>query len=150
MKSYYPDMLRHSPVLDEDMLTLKSSPVLHLLSWPHPNLSRHTLDQGHSARGYRTQVLSDHFRTGNRSVSARILLKLQFLLTKPLRDVDNPGNCHDHSEIPDSWPPVTEILDYQARVRARVGELLSERHEANREGVGRALWLGFEHEGERT
>ncbi|KAL8752055.1 MAG: hypothetical protein Q9199_006005 [Rusavskia elegans] len=104
------------------------------------------LRNGHSAGAYRTQILSDHFRTWNRSVSARILLKLQFLLTKPLRDVDNPELCHDHSEIPDSWPPVKEILDYQARVRARVGESLSERDEANREGVGRALWLGFEHE----
>ncbi|KAL8779261.1 MAG: hypothetical protein Q9213_007033 [Squamulea squamosa] len=35
-------------------------------------------------------------------------------------DVDNPEQCHAHSEIPDTWPPVTEILDYQARVRSRV------------------------------
>ncbi|KAL8980529.1 MAG: hypothetical protein Q9205_004413 [Flavoplaca limonia] len=62
-------------------------------------------------------------------------------------DVDNPALCHAHSEIPDTWPPVNDILDYQARVRARVEDLLSNRDGAvHRDNVGRALWLGFEHE----
>ncbi|KAL9634132.1 MAG: hypothetical protein Q9204_003119 [Flavoplaca sp. TL-2023a] len=62
-------------------------------------------------------------------------------------DVDNPALCHAHSEIPDTWPPVNEILDYQARVRARVEGLLSNCDGVvHRDNVGRALWLGFEHE----
>ncbi|CAO1601549.1 hypothetical protein XANCAGTX0491_005204 [Xanthoria calcicola] len=61
-------------------------------------------------------------------------------------DVDNPENCHSHSEIPDSWPPVEEILDYQTRVRARVESLFNKGDEAVRGVVGRALWLAFEHE----
>lgn len=62
-------------------------------------------------------------------------------------DVDNPENCHAHSEIPDEWPPVTEILDFQERVRNRTRSLF---HgiglEANRK-LGRAMWIAFEHEG---
>ncbi|KAL8637853.1 MAG: hypothetical protein Q9228_004926 [Teloschistes exilis] len=62
-------------------------------------------------------------------------------------DVDNPEQCHAHSEIPDEWPPVAEILGYQARVRSRVKDLTSREDDALSSKVGRALWLGFEHEG---
>ena len=63
-------------------------------------------------------------------------------------DVDNPENCHAHSEIPDEWPPLAEILDYQERVRNRIRSLFhNEGLEANRK-LGRAMWIGFEHEGE--
>ncbi|KAL1952942.1 hypothetical protein VTO42DRAFT_3926 [Malbranchea cinnamomea] len=62
-------------------------------------------------------------------------------------DVDNPELCHDHSEIPDEYPPVEEILQFQQKVRSRARYFL----EKNRlVGVGRriaeALWIGFEHE----
>ena len=61
-------------------------------------------------------------------------------------DVDNPENCHAHSEIPDTWPPIEEIIDYQARVRARTRALYATRVvEASRK-VARAIWIGFEHE----
>jgi hypothetical protein len=59
-------------------------------------------------------------------------------------DVDNPELCHDHSEIPDEWPPLMEILTYQARVRSKV-ENLYDQDTLSRK-VGRSLWLGFEHE----
>ncbi|KAL9022796.1 MAG: hypothetical protein Q9185_000059 [Variospora sp. 1 TL-2023] len=65
-------------------------------------------------------------------------------------DVDNPEKCHAHSEIPDEWPPVNDILDYQARVRSRVEVLLRHTTGALTREVGRALWLGFEHEGTTT
>ena len=62
-------------------------------------------------------------------------------------DVDNPEDCHAHSEIPDEWPPIAEILDFQERVRDRTRSLF---HgiglEANRK-LGRAMWIAFEHEG---
>ncbi|ELR09298.1 hypothetical protein GMDG_03866 [Pseudogymnoascus destructans 20631-21] len=61
-------------------------------------------------------------------------------------DVDNPDNCHAHSEIPDQWPPVEEILEYQAQVRRKVeGLYASGVPEASRK-VGRSLWIGLEHE----
>lgn len=61
-------------------------------------------------------------------------------------DVDNPDNCHAHSEIPDQWPPVEEILEYQAQVRRKVeGLYASSASEASRR-VGRSLWIGLEHE----
>lgn len=61
-------------------------------------------------------------------------------------DVDNPENCHAHSEIPDEWPPTEEILAYQARVRARVRSLYHNNVvEANR-NIGSAINIGFEHE----
>ncbi|KAL8666297.1 MAG: hypothetical protein Q9202_001566 [Teloschistes flavicans] len=61
-------------------------------------------------------------------------------------DVDNPEKCHAHSDIPDEWPPVAELLDYQTRVRSRVKDLMSREDDALFSKVGRALWLGFEHE----
>ncbi|KAF2459036.1 C-type lectin protein [Lineolata rhizophorae] len=62
-------------------------------------------------------------------------------------DVDNPELCHAHSDIPDTWPPLAEILAFQARVRARVRFLYrTGAAQASPGSVGRALWLGFEHE----
>lgn len=62
-------------------------------------------------------------------------------------DVDNPENCHAHSEIPDTWPPVKEVLDFQDRVRNRVRLLFNNKKAETDRKLGRALWLGFEHEG---
>ncbi|KFH42389.1 hypothetical protein ACRE_068860 [Hapsidospora chrysogenum ATCC 11550] len=64
-------------------------------------------------------------------------------------DVDNPAKCHDHSEVPDEWPPLDDILAYQDRVRARLTELYRGAgggQDAISRHVGRAIWLGFEHE----
>jgi L-histidine Nalpha-methyltransferase / hercynylcysteine S-oxide synthase len=60
--------------------------------------------------------------------------------------VDNPEKCHDHSEIPDSWPALDELQKYQLDVRARFiesiesGRLLSDRR------LARGYWLAYEHE----
>ena len=60
-------------------------------------------------------------------------------------DVDNPEQCHSHSEIPDSWPPASEILGFQNRVRMRTKKQYeSGQHKDQR--IGRALWIGYEHE----
>jgi hypothetical protein len=61
-------------------------------------------------------------------------------------DVDNPEQCHDHSEIPDEWPPVNEITAYQGRVRARLQALYDNGQNAIPRDVARAIWIGFEHE----
>jgi hypothetical protein len=60
-------------------------------------------------------------------------------------DVDNPENCHDHSEIPDEWPPLSEILAYQDQVRNKVEGLYKEHVPIPRK-IARSLWMGFEHE----
>ncbi|KAM0157134.1 hypothetical protein ACHAQE_006114 [Botrytis cinerea] len=59
-------------------------------------------------------------------------------------DVDNPEQCHSHSEIPDEWPPLEDILSYQEKVRTKVKKLYAS--QALPRNLGRALWLGFEHE----
>lgn len=59
-------------------------------------------------------------------------------------DVDNPEQCHSHSEIPDEWPQLQEILTHQARVRNKI-ERLYESGEISRK-LGRSVWMGFEHE----
>ncbi|ESZ95365.1 DUF323 domain protein [Sclerotinia borealis F-4128] len=59
-------------------------------------------------------------------------------------DVDNPEQCHAHSEIPDEWPPLEEILSYQENVRGKVQRLYASQDIPR--NLGRALWLGFEHE----
>ncbi|GAB0137565.1 hypothetical protein EsDP_00005825 [Epichloe bromicola] len=61
-------------------------------------------------------------------------------------DVDNPEKCHEHSVIPDEWPPVDEITAYQGRVRARLTSLYEQGVDAIPRGVARAIWVGFEHE----
>lgn len=62
-------------------------------------------------------------------------------------DVENPEHCHAHSEVPDEWPPLEEILAYQGRVRDRARSLFREVDLAKDRRIGRTLWIGFEHEG---
>ena len=62
-------------------------------------------------------------------------------------DVDDPEKCHAHSEIPDTWPPVEKILDFQAKVRSRMISLYKSSRVEEDRTVGRATWLAFEHEG---
>lgn len=61
-------------------------------------------------------------------------------------DVDNPEKCHAHSEIPDEWPPLDEILDYQERVRSRVQSIMKTDGPQKNRLLAEALWIGFEHE----
>lgn len=61
-------------------------------------------------------------------------------------DVDDPDKCHSHSEIPDSWPPAPEILDFQSKVRMRTKRLYSSGQATSDKAIARALWLGYEHE----
>ncbi|KAI1265542.1 C-type lectin protein [Xylariaceae sp. FL1019] len=65
-------------------------------------------------------------------------------------DVDNPEHCHAHSEIPDEWPEVNEILNYQHRVKERLLSLYADGAEHIRRDVARAIWLAFEHEAMHT
>lgn len=60
-------------------------------------------------------------------------------------DVENPEQCHAHSELPDQWPPLSDILTYQRRVRERVKGLYDRAADADPK-VGRCIWLGYEHE----
>lgn len=59
-------------------------------------------------------------------------------------DVDNPEHCHAHSQIPDTWPPVEEILDFQGRVRDRLAALYKANAADTDRKLARALCLGFE------
>ncbi|KAF2103583.1 hypothetical protein NA57DRAFT_33375 [Rhizodiscina lignyota] len=61
-------------------------------------------------------------------------------------DVDDPTHIHAHSEVPDEWPPKEEILAFQDRVRARIQKLYETGAAYSDRKVGRALWLGLEHE----
>lgn len=62
-------------------------------------------------------------------------------------DVDDPTLCHQHSALPDSWPELDEILDYQERVRERLESLYYHGTASHQPpDVQRAIWAGFEHE----
>ncbi|OTB00076.1 hypothetical protein M426DRAFT_244532 [Hypoxylon sp. CI-4A] len=61
-------------------------------------------------------------------------------------DVDNPELCHQHSEIPAEWPSVEDIIEYQDRVRSRLKSIYSVGLENIPRNIGRAIWVGFEHE----
>ncbi|KAI9694075.1 MAG: hypothetical protein M1822_003346 [Bathelium mastoideum] len=61
-------------------------------------------------------------------------------------DVDNPEKCHTHSEIPDTWPPLEQLLEYQTRVRKRVLDLYESRAAFDDRKIARALWVSLEHD----
>ena len=61
-------------------------------------------------------------------------------------DVDDPTQCHDHSEIPEEWPPLNEILEYQLHVRNRITESVSSGRADSNKRLARGLVLAFEHE----
>lgn len=61
-------------------------------------------------------------------------------------DVENPEQCHDHSEIPETWPPREEVLKYQDAVRERTRAFYGSNAVHENPRVSRALWLAFEHE----
>lgn len=58
-------------------------------------------------------------------------------------DVDDPNQCHPHSEIPDEWPSLEKIWAYQERVRARLSEVLNRPLNTR---LGRVLSYAFEHQ----
>lgn len=63
-------------------------------------------------------------------------------------DVDDPTKCHDHSELPDVFPSLDDILQYREKVKDRIRGLYKTGKAYSNRCIGRALWIGFEHEGE--
>ncbi|KAJ7822036.1 DUF323 domain-containing protein [Mycena leptocephala] len=67
-------------------------------------------------------------------------------------DVDDPAVCHPHSEFPqndEDWPSLLSILQFQARVRARLMKLYEDIDAGTQlmnGKVGRVLFMTFEHE----
>ncbi|KAI8215405.1 duf323 domain protein [Colletotrichum sp. SAR 10_86] len=61
-------------------------------------------------------------------------------------DVDNPEKCHSHSEIPDEWPAVEEIIEYQRSVRSRLRSLYKDGIDNIPRPIAEGIWVGFEHE----
>jgi formylglycine-generating enzyme required for sulfatase activity len=62
-------------------------------------------------------------------------------------DVDDPSKCHDHSQLPDVFPSLKDILQYRERVKERIIALYKTERPYSDRCIGRALWIGFEHEG---
>lgn len=62
-------------------------------------------------------------------------------------DIDDPSKCHSHSELPDVSPPLEDILVYRERVKMRIRTLYETGEAYRRRCAGRALRVGFEHEG---
>lgn len=61
-------------------------------------------------------------------------------------DVDDPTKCHSHSEVPETWPPLKEILKHQQTVHDRTEALYASGETDTNPRVARAMWLAFEHE----
>jgi hypothetical protein len=61
-------------------------------------------------------------------------------------DVENPELCHDHSEIPEEWPPKEEVLAFQGRVRDQIRDIYKSKEAIEDAAVRRGIWLAFEHE----
>jgi len=61
-------------------------------------------------------------------------------------DVDDPTKCHSHSEIPDTWPPLQDILQYQLNVRSRIIKSVESGEATSNKKLARSLNLAYEHE----
>jgi formylglycine-generating enzyme required for sulfatase activity len=61
-------------------------------------------------------------------------------------DVEDPEQCHAHSEIPEQWPVVGHIMNYQERVRNRLRAVSQMDGLDQNRCLAEALWIGFEHE----
>ncbi|KAL7749401.1 hypothetical protein RI367_005272 [Sorochytrium milnesiophthora] len=61
-------------------------------------------------------------------------------------DMQDPTQCHRHSEVPEQWPALDEILQYRDRVRTRLTQLYKEQDQHFAKRIARVLWLAFEHE----
>ncbi|KAJ2357185.1 hypothetical protein GGF43_001619, partial [Coemansia sp. RSA 2618] len=64
-------------------------------------------------------------------------------------NMENPAICHDHSEVPESWPPVGDITAYRDRVRLRITAWLDDYAVAEGKvpaNAARHVWMAFEHE----
>ncbi|KAF5547030.1 hypothetical protein FPHYL_10322 [Fusarium phyllophilum] len=62
-------------------------------------------------------------------------------------DVDDPSKCHDHSELPGVFPCLGGILLYREPLKERIKSLYQTERPYTDRCIGRALWIGFEHEG---
>lgn len=61
-------------------------------------------------------------------------------------DVEDPTKCHAHSEIPEQWPALDVVVQYQKIVRDRATALYRSGETESNGRVSRAMWLAFEHE----
>ncbi|KAK8137247.1 hypothetical protein PG984_005187 [Apiospora sp. TS-2023a] len=62
-------------------------------------------------------------------------------------DVEDPTQCHDHSELPTVWPDLSEMLEYREKVKGRIKVQYDTGRAYSDRSIGRALWIGYEHEG---
>ncbi|KAL5589626.1 hypothetical protein FOVSG1_011493 [Fusarium oxysporum f. sp. vasinfectum] len=62
-------------------------------------------------------------------------------------DVDDPSKFHDHSQLPDVFLCLEDILQYREHVKARIMALYESETPYTDRCIGRALWIEFEHEG---
>lgn len=61
-------------------------------------------------------------------------------------DVEDPQQCHAHSKIPDEWPAVDDVTNYQERVRNRLRSIFQMDGPEQSRCLAEAVWIGFEHE----
>jgi len=61
-------------------------------------------------------------------------------------DMNDPSICHSHSEVPDVWPEVDEILAFRDRVRQRLMDVYKVEMKDMSRCLGRILHMTFEHE----
>ncbi|KAF9272712.1 hypothetical protein BGZ88_004478 [Linnemannia elongata] len=62
-------------------------------------------------------------------------------------DVEDPTQCHSHSEVPDSWPEIESIIAFRDRVRDRLFKVLNDpvAYPMTRR-LARIVFMAFEHE----
>ncbi|KAJ3220251.1 hypothetical protein HDU67_003266 [Dinochytrium kinnereticum] len=59
-------------------------------------------------------------------------------------DMEDTTKCHPHSQVPDTWPAVADVMAYRDRVRERIRGVLAKGVESAR--LARVLWMCYEHD----
>ncbi|KAJ3126601.1 hypothetical protein HK098_007356 [Nowakowskiella sp. JEL0407] len=61
-------------------------------------------------------------------------------------DFEDPDQCHPHSEVPNRWPSVEEVLAYRDRVRERALSIFEVYQKTKDKRLGRVIHMCFEHD----
>ncbi|CAG8490925.1 27888_t:CDS:2 [Dentiscutata erythropus] len=62
-------------------------------------------------------------------------------------DMDDLSKCNPHSAVPDQWPKLSSILEYQDKVRQRLLRIYDAYKDKQiPRSLGHVLWMSFEHE----
>ncbi len=65
-------------------------------------------------------------------------------------DMEDPSVCHPHSEVPNTWPQLDQIKDFEMRVKQRLANIYRRYGDRFPKRLARILWMAYEHQAMHT